>query len=434
MVRSWCVIVLAVLASSPAALAAPRARLVRAHFSGALTLSWQGDPARGCADAGLCGYAGSVTVQPPEEADFRFAGGRPEGGGSFGGFDQSPVVRVVRDGGAGTCVDSIDTELFEFDLTARGASRVGVALSPFASPLSAGRCAGPAADELASAVPVPTFDLRAITRRATVLRWPDGSFAAGPFSGHVASSLTAHLDRVRLEPRPRAAIERPRIPARLRGRRVWATSGDWTYRVASLGGELDAAFQGGGDCALVDSCGLTGLTALRLTARPQNLEVSTERSALTPPRRTRSGALDRAALSFFGDAEFTTPAASVTETVARPGATPCRDQRVVEAPGIDAQRVGGRLVLSLGQAQELGYEVVRTHCPGPGQADVYGAGSLVTGSLPLTDLGRRRLTVTLTRPGAFTSFGYAGTRGGALTVALDLVRARSLRTVSRRIP
>src|SRR4051794_1815341 len=52
--------------------------------SGGITISWHGDPARGCAAAGLCGYSGSVNVRPDDgQYDFTLAGGRLRDSYSF---------------------------------------------------------------------------------------------------------------------------------------------------------------------------------------------------------------------------------------------------------------------------------------------------------------------------------------------------------------
>src|SRR2546423_10835381 len=84
-------IVLVLLASRPAS-AGVR---VDTEVSGALTVSWHGDPARGCADAGVCDVAGSVTLRANEGSS---------GGSSDSGHlasllvvqTQGGIVRVTR--------------------------------------------------------------------------------------------------------------------------------------------------------------------------------------------------------------------------------------------------------------------------------------------------------------------------------------------------
>src|SRR5436189_2288314 len=78
--------------------------------TGAVTVTWHGDPARGCAAAGLCGYSGSVGVQGVEGGyDFLLAGGRRlRDGYRYLDTGSSPLVRVKRADGTqeGACVDA----------------------------------------------------------------------------------------------------------------------------------------------------------------------------------------------------------------------------------------------------------------------------------------------------------------------------------------
>src|SRR5438270_10728427 len=66
--------------------------------SGGVSVAWHGDRARGCAQAGLCGYRGSLTVHPTTEGQLflELAHGRPRS--VFGELDpdQGTVARVQR--------------------------------------------------------------------------------------------------------------------------------------------------------------------------------------------------------------------------------------------------------------------------------------------------------------------------------------------------
>ncbi|MGH2855968.1 MAG: hypothetical protein ACRDMJ_00630, partial [Solirubrobacteraceae bacterium] len=97
------------LAAAPAA-GAP-GRQVTTTMTGALTIAWQADPARGCAAAGLCGVSGSLEM---------LAGGSGQSSSSSGGgpspiqaelMDPTAAARVMTLGAAGapdaTCTDLV---------------------------------------------------------------------------------------------------------------------------------------------------------------------------------------------------------------------------------------------------------------------------------------------------------------------------------------
>jgi hypothetical protein len=426
-------------AGALAATPAPAERVLRAHFaySGALTLSWHGDPDRGCADVGVCAYSGSLTVRPPDDGTLTVQRGVVSGFSSAGSSDEPVVVRVQRDeggGSAGGCVDALPRELLGFSAEPAPGGRFSVRVGGLEGALSTGRCAGPLPDELAGAVRAQTVDLAALTRHGTELRWPSAPYVAGPFSGQVTSNLAARVTRLRPQRQPTLHSPRPAVPARLHGRRFWVTTGGWSYRVQSLSGTLSADVHGGADCLLLDSCGLAGSAEYRLAAARGRFEILTERAALTPPPRTRTGRLDLKRLSINGFGELTNASGTIAGSVQRPGAPPCADQRSAVLPGITLERGGAGFVVSLGGEHVVGPDIVRTHCPGPTQADVFGEGSVARGSIPLTALGRSRISVSLTRPGTFAAPGYAGTRRGTVALELRLASTRRLHTVTRRVP
>src|SRR5213078_3755595 len=104
-----------------------------------------GDPARGCAAAGLCAYSGSIGVQGVEGGyDFRLVGGRRLRD-AYGYLDtaSSPIVRVRRAEGTqeGACVDSPPDFTLDVTTARAGSNRTRLGLD--AEGLSSGRCAGP---------------------------------------------------------------------------------------------------------------------------------------------------------------------------------------------------------------------------------------------------------------------------------------------------
>src|SRR3954462_3169999 len=159
-------IAFAVLGSQPA-MAGVR---VDSEVSGALTVTWHGDPARGCADAGVCDVTGSVTL-------------RADGGSRSGSSDeehvlnlldvqtQGGVVRVSR-GANATCLDGTG----EVRLTPRVLRRAGAGAVlgrgaddfAFGGQLGAGRCAGPLPSDVAAAMPRATVPERVLRRAGAV--------------------------------------------------------------------------------------------------------------------------------------------------------------------------------------------------------------------------------------------------------------------------
>src|SRR3954468_11560589 len=182
-------LLLASAAFAAAVPAAPAAAQSRVHFafSGSLTLSWHGDPARGCAAAGLCDYAGSVTLGPPASSDVSFSGGVVAGFGSGGLSDTALAVRVARDapgGAGGSCADALPGEPVEFDPEPVARTRYALRL---VADLSAGRCAGAPPGEVLTASGAPKFALAKLGPSGATVRCPSRSLAAGPFSGDVTS-------------------------------------------------------------------------------------------------------------------------------------------------------------------------------------------------------------------------------------------------------
>ena len=133
----------------PGTAAAARGRQLSgtATATGSISVTWHGDPARGCAAAGLCGYRGSVTLRPDPagEVELDLAKGRLRFGFVSLNASTPAVVRVTREavdgGGPGGCVDLADAPEADLALLPSSDGRAQVSLEAFG--LSAGRCAGP---------------------------------------------------------------------------------------------------------------------------------------------------------------------------------------------------------------------------------------------------------------------------------------------------
>jgi hypothetical protein len=380
----------------------------RATVSGALTVTWRADPQRGCEAAGLCGSTGSLTWSPGSRADLSVQ--KPIPPYLLLQSDEPAIVRV-RNVGGGTCVDAVPTTYFDLESTPLGGGRYALA---FPTALSSGRCAGPSARDLASALPSATLDLAALRRGETGFAWAGGPLAVGPWTGEITSTLAVRATRLRA--RPRIAVRRPaRVPARLRGRTIYRTTEDYAYRVTAVEGALGIAFHGSpaGGCAPLDACGAEGTLTLAPGTKG-TLEISGERESFTPHPRVRVD----------GYGELRSAGGRSAETLRRPGVPDCTDSQRPDDIPLGGEQHGDSVRVTLGSPSTLMADALRTRCPGPAQADVFGRGVLASGRLARSALGQARLRVTLRATGSFARSGYAGTRGGAVTLTLERVRAR----------
>jgi len=383
--------------------------------SGSLTYTWQGDPARGCAAEGLCGVEGAVTVEAQGQVDATSFGRMTD----INLFPETTTVRVLdRESGASDeCVDIPPAGPSELLVGREGHGRLQARVEP---PISSGRCAGPLAQDLAGVRLAvrstggrrPSFDLRG-----------SQPFVAGPFSGTLVSTVVFTPNASGLSetssssgslfPRPsprKALIERVTLH----------------YRVSSQPGALETSFAGEPDpfCAALDSCGASGTLGLSLLSPQSQLVLSASRTVTARVGARRAIAdLRRGRLRLGGIAEVGI-GTQVAETFSGGDGLTCQDsssgdqaQLLFAAPGS-----GGGVGVTLVEQPQT-QSLLRTHCPGPTDADVFGSVNrgVASGAASLADLLRPQTVVSLTNPGAFTGVGYDGSRGGAIGLSLVLV-------------
>ena len=214
-----------------AALAVPAYAVADESLSatGSITYTWQGDPARGCAAAGLCGVRGELIVQPQGDTGAIALRGTVD----IPIFSPALTVRAV--GPGGVCVDVPEgvpgSDLF---VTRRGHGRLVGRIEP---PFSSSRCAGPTSHDLARLTfPVRRFGARRPSYDLRVSR----SFVAGPFTGTFASTLVL---RPSTGGGGSSSQSFPGLPAPPR-HKVLVERVALRYRVASLPSALDTAFSG----------------------------------------------------------------------------------------------------------------------------------------------------------------------------------------------
>jgi hypothetical protein len=420
--------VVALVAALVAALIAPASAAAADETllaSGTVTYTWHGDPSRGCAAAGLCDVQGALIINPQGSADAQSERGR-----TFINLDAAtPTVRVLT--GSGECIDSPESGGGPTVTVDRGGD--GRLVGRIESPLSSGRCAGPAAQDLSGlALPVrktggkdASYDLR------TTL-----PLVSGPFSGALVSTLVLRPSGIEEEesssgssgsvpPPPRHKVLIERVTLR--------------YAVTPLAGGLEIPFSGESDpsCTALDSCGATGTlvlspggpgTALTLTASRTVRRRVGARGALADLRRGRLGPP-----SGFGRVS----SLNVAETYSGAGISRC--DASAEGPGAGLSVGGQPGTAPRGSATRVtlfasGDEYLRTYCPGPSTADVTGRfESLGQASVTVAQLLAPQSDLLLTDPGSFSGIGYVGTRtdGIGFSLALEGIRAGTVQEEQR---
>lgn len=383
--------------------------------SGAITYVWHGDPSRGCAAAGLCGISGSLILRADTFSDaFSFS---PRSAAI--GLDIPPVVRVQRVAATGSPGDCTEAAGSDGSLGLRVTRRRNVWSAVLEPPISSGHCAGPTSSDLARIeLPVrttggryATYDLRG-TRR----------FVAGPLSGTVVSTMIFRPDRS-----TRTSVETggggfPPLHRRL------VEHVALRYRLTSPQSTLATSFHSASSstCWIYDSCALSGSLSLSLPSLNVVFEVGAAR--VVKRRVSSAQALadfkaGRLHLNGGGTAQGSQLSLNVVETLRRNGVGACRDSS--RSPGtylFGTPRRGGQLELQLVDPNEM--PLLRTRCPGPFAADVIAGrhGIIASGQLSHGDLTSPHSSPGLSWTGGFSGPVFDGSRSGALTLSLSLVK------------
>jgi hypothetical protein len=391
---------------------------------GAIRIAWQGDPARGCEEAGMCSYSGSVTIAPRTPGELQVGPSpRSTPHAAYLPLPAAPVVRVVRtEAGqaAGSCIALLDMRLVDL----LGGFGHGLELG-VGSGLSTGRCAGPRLSGALARLPGARLPARPIEGRDLDL---SGSlaFADGPFSGTVVSTLRARIGRVRRSRAFETGAERSRAASK----RIVRLSA--TYRITRFAGQASAAFRGlpAPGCLPFDACATSGSASLAFDVRGRRMHV--DASAIVPrsardPRRAllRAFRAGRARVDGYSYEDVQTkPHAELRSELERDGGATCRDARRALIPLLLFSGRGPQVRVTLGGPRDgQGGEALDSRCPGPATSDVAGGGALARATLDPAALGRRSLRLRLVRDTSFAAQSY----GGSLTSRFRLdLRRRSL--------
>lgn len=340
----------------------------------------------------------------------------------------------------GECVD-LPTSSFDsllFSLPARRAPTVTIQPPP-----SSGRCAGPTGTDLA-AVSIPVRRTGRVSFDLTGTR----SFTAGPFSGTLVSTM-------RIVPAPSSSSEGSTSTSTATssgpGRPVQTASAPMIefvqlqYRVSAAPSAIQAQFSGAADssCQILDACGATGSLAFSLEPS-RTFSLIGERQVHR--RFNRRQVLNDLRQGRLPLTAFAPMAGQVNETFNWPGGSSCHDS--VATPSSPAQPLlllgtgapvtppaAGRTIPVTVTANGGTGDVLRTHCPGPDDADVFGEPPnaenqiYARGSITTAQLLAKRSVLRLSDPGSFSALGYVGSRSGS--IALDLTLTKVAAKVQR---
>lgn len=391
--------------------------------TGSLTYTWSGDPARGCAAVGVCGIHGELILRPQTSGQNVAPGLGPVS--VF--LDPSSAARVVRkEGGAvvGECVDlpASSFDMLFFTLPRRGAKTSAT----IQSPPSSGRCAGPTGADLAR-VSVRVRRTGRLSFDLTGTR----SFTAGPFSGTLVST-------VRLAPAPASfgaegsssvGSSGPGGPTAARPLLEFV---QLRYRVSPAPSGIETRFSGASPpgCQILDACATSGSLAFSIQPT-RTLTVIGERQVHS--RLSREQVLNDVRQGRLSLSTYVVMAGRVSETFNWSDGSSCRDTvttpSLILSDGFAGAPTAGRTIpVTLIANGGPGSNVFRTRCPGPDDADLFGANTnggpqtYARGSVTTAQLLAKQSVVMLSEPGAFNGLGYVGSRSGAVALNLTLTK------------
>jgi hypothetical protein len=415
----------ALLGAVPAS-ALARDRTIEFRTSGALKVLWHGDPARGCAEAGMCGYSGTIDYPRRPQAFIEWFG--PSGrefdpAGSTGLLDMTGPTRVrvrreVPGGAPATCRASNRFAAFTLDISHAYRDRLWLTLGTrvFPGPTVAGQCAGPLLADIAPALPSAPVRLRHLARRGARVslagRFP---FHRGPISGEVVSTLRMRSEGARTE-HENTHFGPEHVD---RHRRLFV---DLTFRIESAEGEVRSDFRAidAPICARKDACGTHGSEVYSFTQGGGTVEVfgAMRTNAKHAPslRRAIRRIARHAGLEGFAYGGHVS--ALTTDVLLGPGRPQCTDRRRSGRPFLD---LGGHRRLTA----RLSFDapLLEGRCPGPTDEQSLG-GRLATGHLGLGQLARRSPELALHANRSYKAGAFRGRHAAHVSIRLRRVRAR----------
>lgn len=412
---------------------------------GSVSIDFHGDRAAGCEAAGLCDVSGTVTWAPERDGALVAFGYDSEGtryseafllfgGGPGRVTTTSTRVRRGAAGRDGLCVDGLAGEESLIGSERRSGRSIEVSLTGGGGSFPPTdnfrtRCAGPTASDIAALLPRHVLTTRQVERGRIPLDFSaEREFAAHGLAGTVRSTVVLRLGRGQ-----RSGVDDTEHPpglTRVRRRRAL----DVTYRIESVSGQAIADVQGLADpdlCGPLDACGLLGTVTVAPAASSGVAFLSATARLRTPPRDLSRalglvpGGRPRGVRT-YGFAYWERDDGTVESRLTRDGATACRDSEPLLGGGGIGLKLSGnsvRVIYGSSEASQ-GPDPLHTRCPGPGIADVASDRALASGTVPLSAFRDRRVTLRLTRGGAWSGDGYSGATRSDVTVVLRRTRIR----------
>jgi hypothetical protein len=386
-------------------------------FVGTLTIAWQGDQARGCAAAGLCGVQGSIEMLADSSG--------PSGPGqpTFELNDAFSAARVIERSATGeiedACTDLVPVDLY---LDVRRSSAGQLRAIPdrefTVEPPSAGRCAGPTFRDLRALV----LPARKVGRYGYDLSGQT-TFGAGPFTVTATSTLRALVDGVGISISGSSSGGVIPIGGPPRAHRLFEEHADAVYRIADIAGALTTRFSGLAAplCDALGACGSSGGLSDTLSAAG-TVSFSGSRTVRHPVGEVAALA-DLRAGRLPLEVDLPELTATLSELVTWPDGTMCTDHNAPMAVSLGFSLFGLTLIPGLTDAGPGTGDPLRTRCPGPSAADILDGSPLATVTVPMSELGAPQLAVTFSGDGSFTASDYSGERGGSVVFSLVLEHA-----------
>jgi hypothetical protein len=381
-------------------------------FVGTLTITWQGDQARGCAAAGLCGVQGSLEM---------LSDGGPGGAGpqSFELDDAFSAARVIERSASGAiddaCSDLVPVDLFlDVRRSSAGQLRAVPDREFTREPPSAGRCAGPTFRDLRALV----LPARKVGRYGYDLSGQT-TFGAGPFTVTATSTLRALVDGVSISESSGGVIP---IGGPPRGH-LFEEHADAVYRIPDIAGALTTRFSGLAAplCDALGACGSSGGLSDTLSAAG-TVSFSGSRTVRHPVGQAAALA-DLRAGRLPLEVDLPELTATLSELVTWPDGTMCTDHNAPMAVSLGFSEFGLTLIPGLTDAGPGAGDPLRTRCPGPSAADILDGSPLAAVTVATSELGAPQLTLTFTSDGSFAASDYAGQRSGSVVFSLVLEHA-----------
>jgi len=398
--------------------------------TGEITVTWHGDPARGCAAAGVCGLSGSIVLHP-DLVDI-FGAFRPDGRfypGEATLYATAPaVVRTRRADSSSVCLDLVDAQGAALSPTEQPGGRYTFDVSTahsFTDGLTTGRCAGPKDKQLETVFPSGILQAPLKGHRSRLFDLTGRkSFAAGPFSGEMVSTVATRVWPYLYGDESDDSSSDG--SSRTRTLRLLGIAFD--YRVESMSGSLLTAFNGSARpfCVPFDSCDMSGTSSYSTSITHGDLGVAGLRVLRRGEKATRRSAmreLRTGRLGISGDSVLPEGAlAKIASNVRYADGTSCADSgETSQLAGLTVAHARRAVHFVLGAEDYERGTLLRSNCQGPVDEDVIGSTTtFASGSVPVSALGAKSLDVKLAAAGRFSTGAFTGARSGEIALHLVL--------------